>query len=64
MSKLEASLIITIVMSGMVGWYFYWVKPQDDLRRQVVSCMSESAKGLQHYDRRSLYEYCHSKVVQ
>ena len=66
MSKFEGSAIVFMVVVGMVGWYFYWVKPQDELRKQISSCMSQAAEGIQHYDydHRSLYEFCHSKVVQ
>jgi hypothetical protein len=69
MSKFEEVLVIFMVMVGMVGWYFYWVKPQDELRSQITRCMNETShnmhpsQGLQ-YEPYSLYEVCYNKATQ
>ena len=69
MTRIEEALVIFMVVAGMVGWYFYWVQPQDELRSQISKCMNETSHNMHpsqrlHFDTYSLYEVCYDKVIQ
>ena len=69
MFKFEEGIFVLMLLVSMVGWYFYWIKPHDELRGRITQCMSDTTDELHHsqrqdYDSLSIYKFCHDKVIQ
>jgi hypothetical protein len=71
MSKLglEGIAFVVTFLVLSTSWYFYWVKPQDELRGRITQCMNETSDEFHHsqkqsYDSFKLYKFCHDKVEQ
>ena len=57
--KLEVATMFLLLTALCTLWYFGWVKPADEARKQIISCMNMS--GDQSY--RS-YEDCLQQFSQ
>ena len=38
---IEATAFICIVAAMCIAWYYGYVKPADDMRHQIISCMDD-----------------------
>lgn len=41
-TKIEMTIFFIVSASVMLLWYHAWVKPADEMRYQIMSCMDES----------------------
>ena len=41
---IELGIVFTCFIAMAVAWYFMWVKPNDEIRWKIVSCMEENTE--------------------
>ena len=69
-SVLASAGVLSVIMLVSVGWYYVWVKPNDERIEKIQDCMfsEEARENVQttnnyHDGGRQLYAWCVKKVV-
>jgi len=57
--KVELFTVALVLTMMSVGWYFYWVKPNDRMRYEIASCMSDNHMEM----NKSNWAECYNIVV-
>ena len=48
--KIEVAIMFLLMSTLCTVWYFGWIKPADEARAQIMSCMSGTDQSYEAYE--------------